>query len=164
MPRPRRQPQPDNRARAGKNGFPVRRTRSHAAAGDTVLITCGLGPETRGLIDARRLALFKPGALLINVARAARVDEGALHDARKDGDLGGAALDVWWQCPTAAEPERRPSRRPFHELPNVLITPHSSAQAKRQPTGVGVWWPPISIASRGASHSKALCFRADSLI
>jgi len=82
------------------------------------------------LIDARRLALFKPGALLINVARAARVDEGALHDARKDGDLGGAALDVWWQCPTAAEPERRPSRRPFHELPNVLITPHSSSSSE----------------------------------
>jgi phosphoglycerate dehydrogenase-like enzyme len=40
---------------------------------DTVLIACGLGPETRGLIDARRLALFKPGALLLNVARAAIV-------------------------------------------------------------------------------------------
>ena len=42
---------------------------------DTVLIACGLGPETRGLIDARRLALLKPGTLLINVARAAIVDE-----------------------------------------------------------------------------------------
>ena len=71
---------------------------------DTVLIACGLGPETRGLIDARRLALFKPGALLINVARAAIVHEDALYDALKDGHLGGAALDVWWQYPTAAEP------------------------------------------------------------
>src|SRR5207248_4323446 len=45
---------------------------------DTVLISCGLAPETTGLIDARRLALMKPGALLINVARAAIVDEDAL--------------------------------------------------------------------------------------
>ena len=55
------------------------------------------------------------------------MDEDALYAALKDGHLGGAALDVWWQCPTGAEPERRPSRRPFHELPNVLMTPHSSS-------------------------------------
>ena len=97
---------------------------------DTVLIACGLGRETRGLIDARRLALLKPGALLINVARAAIVDEYALYDALKGGHLGGAALDVWWQYPTAAEPERRPSRRRFHELPNVLMTPHNSSSSE----------------------------------
>jgi phosphoglycerate dehydrogenase-like enzyme len=94
---------------------------------DTLLIACALTPETKGLIDARRLALMKRGALLINVARAAIVDEDALYAALKDGHLGGAALDVWWQYPTPAEPSRRPSRRPFHELPNVLITPHSSS-------------------------------------
>ena len=93
---------------------------------DTVLISCGLAPETKGLIDARRLALMKPGALLINVARAAIVDEDALYAALKDEHLGGAALDVWWQYPTPAEPERTPSRCPFHELPNVLMTPHVS--------------------------------------
>jgi phosphoglycerate dehydrogenase-like enzyme len=94
---------------------------------DTVLIACALAPETKGLINARRLALMKPGALLINVARAAIVDEDALYAALKDGHLGGAALDVWWQYPTPAEPERRPSRCPFHELPNVLMTPHCSS-------------------------------------
>jgi phosphoglycerate dehydrogenase-like enzyme len=96
---------------------------------DTVLVACALAPETQGLIDARRFALMKPGALLINVARAAIVDEDALYAALKDGRLGGAALDVWWQYPTPAEPERRPSRCPFHELPNVLITPHSSSSS-----------------------------------
>jgi len=97
---------------------------------DMVLISCGLAPETVGLIDARRLALLKPGALLINVARAAIVDEDALYSALKEGHLGGAALDVWWQYPTQAEPDRRPSRRPFHELTNVLITPHSSSSTE----------------------------------
>jgi phosphoglycerate dehydrogenase-like enzyme len=41
-----------------------------------------------------------------------------------------APLDVWWQYPTQAEPERRPSHRPFHELSNVLITPHSSSSTE----------------------------------
>jgi phosphoglycerate dehydrogenase-like enzyme len=96
---------------------------------DTVLIACALAPETEGLLGARRLALMKPGALLINVARAPIVDEDGLYTALKDGHLGGAALDVWWQYPTAAEPERQPARRPFHELPNVLMTPHCSSSS-----------------------------------
>ena len=96
---------------------------------DTVVIACALAQETTGLIDASRLALMKPGALLINVARARIVDEDALYAALKEGHLGGGALDVWWRYPTADERERRPSRRPFHELPNVLITPHSSSSS-----------------------------------
>jgi D-3-phosphoglycerate dehydrogenase len=66
---------------------------------DTVLIACALAPETKGLIDARRLALMKPGALLINVARAAILDEDALYAALKDGHLGGAARDVYGNIP-----------------------------------------------------------------
>ncbi len=93
---------------------------------DILLIACALGPETQGLIDARRLALMKPGAVLINVARAPIVDEAALFSALKEGHLGGAAIDVWSREPTSDEPQRRPSEYPFHELPNVLMTPHCS--------------------------------------
>lgn len=93
---------------------------------DTVALCTALGPETEGLIDARRIALMKPGAFLINIARGQVVDEDALYAALRDGRLGGAALDVWWQYPTATEPERRGSRHPFHELPNVIVTPHNS--------------------------------------
>ena len=47
--------------------------------------------------------------------------------ALQDGKIGGAAIDVWWQYPTAAEPNRHGSRLPFHELPNVIMTPHCSS-------------------------------------
>ena len=93
---------------------------------DVVLIAAGLGAETRGVIDARRLALMKPTALLINIGRAAIVDEEALYHALTGNRLGGAALDVWWQHWTPQQPDRRPSRFPFQELSNVLMTPHCS--------------------------------------
>ena len=94
---------------------------------DVVVIAPALAPETKGLIDARRIALMKPSALLINIARGQIVDEEALYAALRDRRLGGAAIDVWWRYPTPAEPQTRPSRFPFHELPNVLMTPHSSS-------------------------------------
>jgi phosphoglycerate dehydrogenase-like enzyme len=94
---------------------------------DVVVIAAGLGAETRGLIDANRLALMKPTALLINIGRALIVDEAALYNSLRDGRIGGAALDVWWRYPSPAEPNARPSHLPFHELPNVLMTPHCSS-------------------------------------
>jgi len=93
---------------------------------DYVLLCTALGPETEGLIDASRLALMKRSAFLVNIARGAVVDEDAVYAALRDRTIGGAALDVWWRYPDAAEPERRPSRHPFHELPNVIMTPHCS--------------------------------------
>jgi phosphoglycerate dehydrogenase-like enzyme len=93
---------------------------------DFVVLASALGPQTENLFDARRLALMKPSAFLVNIARGAIVEEEALYAALREQRIAGAALDVWWQYPTAAEPRRRPSRLPFHELPNVLMTPHCS--------------------------------------
>jgi phosphoglycerate dehydrogenase-like enzyme len=93
---------------------------------DTVVLCTALERETTGLIDARRLALLKPSAFLVNIARGPVVDEDALWAVLRDGRIAGAALDVWWQYPDAAEPTRRGSRHPFHELPNVIVTPHNS--------------------------------------
>ena len=93
---------------------------------DFVVLSTALSPETESLIDARRLALMKRSAFLVNIARGAVVDEDAVYHALRDRSIGGAALDVWWQYPNAAEPERRPSRHAFHELPNVIMTPHCS--------------------------------------
>jgi phosphoglycerate dehydrogenase-like enzyme len=93
---------------------------------DTVAICTALGPETTGLITAQRLALMKPTAFIINIARGQVIDEDALYAALSGNKLGGAAIDVWWQYPTPSEPNRRGSKHPFHELPNTIVTPHNS--------------------------------------
>jgi phosphoglycerate dehydrogenase-like enzyme len=92
---------------------------------DYLAVTLPLTTETRGLLGAARLAMLPPHAILVNVARAEIIDEDALYEALAARRLGGAALDVWYRYPTSAEPTQ-PSRRPFHELDNVLMTPHVS--------------------------------------
>jgi phosphoglycerate dehydrogenase-like enzyme len=93
---------------------------------DFVVLCTALGPETERLMDVHRLSLMKRSACLVNIARGAVIDEDAVYAALRDRLIGGAALDVWWRYPTGAEPERRPSRHPFHDLPNVIMTPHCS--------------------------------------
>src|SRR5262249_4768605 len=81
--------------------------------------------ETRGLIGDAELRLMKPTAIVVNVARAQILDEDALYAALAEKRIAGAALDVWYRYPTEPGP-LLPSRRAFHELPNVLMTPHVS--------------------------------------
>jgi phosphoglycerate dehydrogenase-like enzyme len=92
---------------------------------DYVLISMPATPDTVGLIDRRRLGLMKPTAFLINVARAEIVDQDALYEALAERSIAGAALDVWYRYPQAAG-LTFPAARPFHVLPNVLMTPHVS--------------------------------------
>src|SRR5262249_33824845 len=108
-------------------GFPLADLDTMLPLCDVVVLCVGLTPETRGLINARRLALMKRDALLINLGRGPVADEDALFAALRDRAIGGAALDVWYRYPTVEEPGIRPSRHPFHELPNVVMTPHCSA-------------------------------------
>jgi phosphoglycerate dehydrogenase-like enzyme len=92
---------------------------------DYLVIALPATPVTRGLIRAPQLSAMKRTAVLINVARAQVVDERALYDALAERTIAAAALDVWWSYPTAPGPAA-PARWPFHELPNVLMTPHVS--------------------------------------
>jgi len=78
--------------------------------------------ETEALIGARELALLPAGAILINIARGAVVDEPALIAALQSGHLRGAALDVFAEEPL-------PSDSPLWDMPNVIICPHSASTA-----------------------------------
>ena len=92
---------------------------------DYLAITLSLTEATRGLLGERELGLMKPTAVLINVARAEIVDEAALYRALAQKKIAGAVLDVWYRYPTGPDPTF-PAHQPFHELPNVLMTPHLS--------------------------------------
>jgi phosphoglycerate dehydrogenase-like enzyme len=87
------------------------------AAADVVSIHLRLSDESRGLLSHEKLWKMKPGAVLINTARGAIVDEAALADALRRNRLAGAGLDVF-----AVEP--LPASSPLRTLPNVLLTPH----------------------------------------
>jgi len=87
------------------------------ARSDVVSIHLRLSPESRGLLDGERLARMRPGAVLVNTARGAIVDEDALVEALRSGRLAGAGLDVF-----ATEP--LPAASPLRGLPNVVLTPH----------------------------------------
>lgn len=94
------------------------------AGSDVVVLTVPSTSETRGLLDAARMARMRPGAILVNVARGDVVDEAALVDALRSGRLRGAGLDVFVEEPL-------PTSSPLWEMPNVLIAPHVSGTSNR---------------------------------
>jgi len=92
---------------------------------DYVVVSMPSSPETVGWIGETQLRRMKPSAYLINVGRGEIVDEDALYHALAHRSIAGAALDVWYRYPRERGPVA-PATRPFHELPNVLMTPHVS--------------------------------------
>jgi D-3-phosphoglycerate dehydrogenase len=86
------------------------------AASDVVTLHMPLTPQTRGIIDARALALMKRDAVIVNTARGPVIDQDALIEALRSGQLGAAGLDVF-----EVEP---PVGSPLLELPNVILSPH----------------------------------------
>jgi phosphoglycerate dehydrogenase-like enzyme len=93
---------------------------------DILIVCLPHTPETDGLLGAPELALLPKQAILINVGRGPIVDEEALYRALCDGTLHAAGLDVWYQYPAddCARVRTAPSRFPFHELDNVVMSPH----------------------------------------
>lgn len=85
---------------------------------DVVSLHLVLNEGTRGLIDRDKLALMKPGAIFVNTARGAIVDEAALIEALREGRIGHAALDVFTEEPLPAD-------SPLRGLPNTTLTPHA---------------------------------------
>jgi phosphoglycerate dehydrogenase-like enzyme len=87
---------------------------------DVLVLAVPHTPLTHRLIDARRLALLEPGALVVNVARGDIVDEAALIDSLRSGHVRAAVLDVF-------EREPLPADSPLWDLPNVFVSPHSAS-------------------------------------
>jgi phosphoglycerate dehydrogenase-like enzyme len=85
---------------------------------DFVVVACLLNEGTRGLVGARELALMKPTAYFINVARGPIVDEQALYQVLAARRIAGAGLDVFEQEPTPAD-------NPILKLDNVIVAPHA---------------------------------------
>ena len=101
------------------------------ASSDFIALCCPLTPETRGLLDARRIALIKPTAFLVNAARGELVDEISLADALHRRAVAGAAVDVYATQPLAPD-------HPFRRLDNMLLTPHVASLTQESSVAMGV--------------------------
>ena len=93
---------------------------------DVLIVTVPLTPDTEGWIGPAEIDLLPSTCLMVNIARGAIVDEEALYRALVDGRIAGAGLDVWYQYPPSEEARAStlPSRYPFHELDQVVMSPH----------------------------------------
>ena len=104
-------------ARAAEHGIAFAALDEVLGESDVVSVHVALAPETEKLLDARALALTKPGVILVNTARGEILDEAALHAALVSGHVGAAALDVYGEEPL-------PPDHPLLDLDNVVLTPH----------------------------------------
>jgi phosphoglycerate dehydrogenase-like enzyme len=98
---------------------------------DMLVICVPLTPYTWGMLGADELRQLPPQAILVNVSRAEIVDEAALYHALRDGTLYAAGLDVWYANPGDAGEAAgvTPSKYPFAELDNVVMSPHRAGHA-----------------------------------
>ncbi len=93
---------------------------------DFLLVALPLSPQTQGLIGAAELGRMKREAVVINVARGPIIEERALYDALADRRIAGACIDVWYHYPEQGKTRAEPANVPFHELDNIIMTPHAS--------------------------------------
>lgn len=106
-------------------------------------------PQTVGLVNEATLVKMKPTAFLINVARGGIVDETALYNALKEGEIAGAALDVFAEEPTTDSP--------IFSLPNVVVTPHLGASTAEAQDRAGITAAEqVAVALRGAVPTHAI--------
>ena len=100
---------------------------------DTLIIALPDTDETNNLINAKELEVFgkNKNSVLVNIARGAIINEEALYNALKNSNIAGAALDVWYNYnPDAVDDKKYPydsEKFPFHELDNIILSPHRAA-------------------------------------
>ncbi|KWX68050.1 2-hydroxyacid dehydrogenase [Mycobacterium sp. NAZ190054] len=101
---------------------------------DVAVVSAPLNSDTEGMIGAPELQALGPDGVLINVGRGALVQERALYDALAGGVIKAAAIDVWYRYPVNGS-SCPPGDLPFGQLPNILMTPHSSGVSTDTFTG-----------------------------
>jgi phosphoglycerate dehydrogenase-like enzyme len=106
--------------------FPLSDLEEFWGSADSFVVSLPLIEETSGLVGETAFAAMQPHAVLINVGRGAVVDETALYNALKSHRIAAAIIDTWYRYPTPTDPHVLPATLPFHELPNLLMTPHMS--------------------------------------
>ena len=104
--------------------LPPERLPELLAESDFVVLAAPLTPDTTGMIGEAALGAMKPGGWLINIARGELIDERALIRALREGRIGGAVLDAFRDEPL-------PPSSPLYDLPNVILTPHTSWSSTR---------------------------------
>lgn len=99
------------------------------SAMDVAIVAVPLTKETEGMIGSAGLDALGPDGLLVTVARGKVIQERALYEALRDGRIAGAAIDVWYDYEPEPDVEGRcfPYSLPFHELDNVVLSPHRAA-------------------------------------
>lgn len=93
---------------------------------DVVVVSAPLTADTNGMIGSAQLRALGAQGVLINVGRGPLVQERALYEALLHRHIRAAAIDVWYSYPAPGTGDGAPGTWPFHELANVLMTPHSS--------------------------------------
>jgi phosphoglycerate dehydrogenase-like enzyme len=96
---------------------------------DILIIAIPLTTKTEGLIQEKELELLGKDSLLVNIGRGSIIDEKSLYDALKEKRITGAAIDVWYnyQPEENADGRKYPTKYPFHELDNIVLSPHRGA-------------------------------------
>jgi len=96
---------------------------------DMLMIAVPQTEETIGMIGEKELKLLGPESFLVNIARGIVVDEEALYNALQDKTIAGAGIDVWYEYRPEPDVDLRkyPTKFPFHELENVVLSPHRGA-------------------------------------
>ena len=115
---------------ARENGIKLVKLDELIAGSDYITLHVGLTPQTAGVINAKTLAKMKKGVRIINCARGELVEDAALVEALKSGQVAGAALDVF-----AVEPAKN---TPYAELDNVILTPHIAGSTAEAQEAVGI--------------------------
>ena len=106
--------------------FVLNRLDEFWSSADFFVVSVPSNADTVGMVNAESFAAMRASAVILNVGRGPTIDERSLYEALESRRIAGAVIDTWYRYPSPDHPSILPSKFPFHELPNVVMTPHMS--------------------------------------